>query len=36
MPHDIMLDTVAVQERILSTNPKVFPPAGSRTVERWG
>ena len=36
MPHDIMLDTVVVQERVLSTNPKVFPPAGSRTVERWG
>ena len=36
MPHDLVLDTVVVQERILSTNPKVFPPAGSRTVERWG
>ena len=36
MPHDIMLDTVVVQERVLSTNPAMFPPKGSGPVERWG
>ena len=34
-PHDIMLDTVMVQDRILSTNPDAFPAVGRDPVERW-
>ncbi len=34
-PHDVMLDTVMVQDRVLSTNPAAFPSTGRETVERW-
>ncbi len=34
-PHDIMLDTVFVQDRILSTNRAAFPSKGRAPVERW-
>ena len=34
-PHDIVLDTVLVQDRILSTNRAAFPSVGREPVERW-
>ena len=34
-PHDIMLDAVFVQDRILSTNRAAFPSTGRAPVERW-
>ena len=34
-PHDIMLDTVVIQDRILSTNRAAFPSTGRAPVERW-
>ena len=34
-PHDIMLDTVVVQDRILSTNRAAFPSTGRAPVARW-
>lgn len=34
-PHDIVLDTVVVQDRILSTNHAAFTPGGREPVERW-
>ena len=34
-PHDVLLDVVVVQNRILSTNRAAFPPVGRDKVERW-
>lgn len=33
--HDVILDTVMVQDRILSTNHAAFPSTGREPVERW-
>ncbi len=35
MPHDVMLDILVVQDRILSTNRASFPSTGRAPVERW-
>lgn len=34
-PHDVLLDVVVVQDRILSTNRAAFPSMGRAPVERW-
>lgn len=34
-PHDVLLDIVVVQDRILSTNRAAFPLTGRSPVERW-
>ena len=34
-PHDVLLDVVVIQDRILSTNRAAFPPTGREPVERW-
>lgn len=34
-PHDVLLDVVVVQNRILSTNRAAFPSDDREPVERW-
>lgn len=34
-PHDVLLDVVVVQDRILSKNRAAFPSTGRAPVERW-